>query len=303
MSTAIEVEGLTKRFGDFTAVDQVDFRVQTGEVFGYLGANGAGKSTTIRMLCGLLRPSGGRAEVDGHDVGRSPARVKSRIGYMSQKFSLYMDLPVQSNLRFFAGAYRVEQPEARIEAISERLDIRGLYDSTTGSLPGGTRQRVALACALLHEPSVVFLDEPTAGVDPASRRGFWALIRDLASRGTTIFVTTHYLDEAEGCDRVGLMVDGRLAALDTPAGLKRQHVPGTMLRIRSERRRELRARLSPDPKLEVQSFGRALHVRTEEDPGEVERAVRGIDPEASVEPIEPSLEDVFLRVVRAGGAP
>ena len=170
MTAAISVEGLTKKFGSFVAVDRVSFEVEPGEIFGYLGANGAGKSTTIRMLCGLIRPSSGLGEVDGHDVGRSPGRVKSSIGYMSQKFSLYMELPVQSNLRFFAGAYAVPSASRRIAELSERLGLTELFSARTGDLPGGTRQKVALACALLHDPKVVFLDEPTAGVDPASRR-------------------------------------------------------------------------------------------------------------------------------------
>jgi len=231
VTPAIVVRDLTRRFGDFTAVDRVSFEVGQGEIFGYLGANGAGKSTTIRMLIGLLVPSAGQASVAGHDVASAPDRVKASIGYMSQRFSLYLDLPVEENLLFFGAAYGLAGRALRRRAgeLLERVGLDAQHDATTGDLPGGQRQRLALACALLHQPGIVFLDEPTAGVDPVARRAFWDLIRELARGGTTVFVTTHYLDEAEYCRRIGLMVDGRLVALDTPAGLKRAWVPDRVL--------------------------------------------------------------------------
>ncbi len=305
---AISADALTRRFGAFTAVDRVTFEVERGEIFGYLGANGAGKSTTIRMLTGLLAPTSGRAVVAGHDVGADPHAVKSSIGYMSQKFSLYLDLPVTENLLFFGGAYGLSGRALRDRA-AEVLQLTGLADlgdATTGELPGGIRQRLALACAVLHRPGVVFLDEPTAGVDPVARRTFWRLIRDLAAGGTTVFVTTHYLDEAEYCRRIGLMVDGRLAALDTPAALKRAWVPDRVLVARGldlaraaptlERREGIRG---------VAPFGAGLHLRA--DParwtaGQVEGALREAGArEVRVEEAEPSLEDVFLAVVESGG--
>jgi ABC-2 type transport system ATP-binding protein len=219
---AVEAVELSRRFGKFLAVDRVSFEVERGEIFGYLGANGAGKSTTIRMLTGLLTPTSGKGRVAGFDVGTEAEAVKASIGYMSQKFSLYLDLPVRENLLFFGGAYGLSGKALarRADEVLELADLRDAGGVTTGDLPGGVRQRLALACAILQRPQVVFLDEPTAGVDPVARRTFWRIIRDLAREGTTVFVTTHYLDEAEYCRRIGLMVDGRLVALDTPAALK-----------------------------------------------------------------------------------
>ncbi len=223
----IEVRDLGKRFGDFEAVRGVSFTVARGEIFGYLGANGAGKSTTIRILCGLLAPSDGVALVAGHDVAKDPTAVRRSVGYMSQRFSLYPDLTALENLDFFGGAYGLSGRVRRVRA-SELLAEVGLDGGdrrVTGAMPGGMRQRVALACSLIHAPRIVFLDEPTAGVDPEARRNFWRIIRRVADAGTTVFVTTHYMDEAEYCARVGLMADGELVALDTPARLKRTWVP------------------------------------------------------------------------------
>jgi ABC-2 type transport system ATP-binding protein len=223
----IEVRDLRRRFGSFEAVRGVSFTVERGEIFGYLGANGAGKSTTIRILCGLLAPSEGSAIVAGHDVARDPTSVRRSVGYMSQRFSLYPDLTALENLDFFGGAYGLPR-RARRERAAGLLAEVGLEPGdrrVTGALPGGLRQRVALAAALLHRPKIVFLDEPTAGVDPEARRNFWRIIRHLAEGGTTVFVTTHYMDEAEYCGRVGLMVDGVLVALDTPAALERDWAP------------------------------------------------------------------------------
>jgi len=303
---AIQVRELSRRFGAFTAVDAVSFEVSSGEIFGYLGANGAGKSTTIRMLCGLLRPSAGQALVAGHDVLRAPERVKRSIGYMSQRFSLYPDLSAAENLEFLGGAFglRGRPLAARIAELLTQVDLGARAGALTGSLPGGMRQRLALACAMLHGPRLLFLDEPTAGVDPASRRSFWGLIRGLASAGTTIFVTTHYMDEAEYCDRVGLMVDGRLAALDTPAGLKRQHVPGRLLRVRGLDGPAAQALARAEGVLAVEPFGAGHHVRLVAggpDAQGLARQLAGLGaPGVSVEEVEPGLEDVFLAVV--GGA-
>jgi ABC-2 type transport system ATP-binding protein len=304
---AIVARGLTRRFGAFTAVDAVTFEVGRGEIFGYLGANGAGKSTTIRMLTGLLAPTAGEAVVAGHDVGRDPHAVKSAIGYMSQKFSLYLDLPVTENLLFFGGAYGLEGRGLRHRAaeVLELTGIGALGDVTTGDLPGGIRQRLALACAILHRPGLVFLDEPTAGVDPLARRTFWKLIRDLAAAGTTVFVTTHYLDEAENCARIGLMVDGRLVALDTPAALKATWVPDRVLVVRGQGLAGAAEALGRAPGVRgVAPFGAGLHVKVDparlraEDLRALLAAAGGR--EVRVEEAPPSLEDVFLAVVERG---
>jgi ABC-2 type transport system ATP-binding protein len=308
----IDVRALTRRFGSFTAVDAVSFQVVPGEIFGYLGANGAGKSTTIRMLCGLLAPSGGQALVAGVDVGHSPERVKRSIGYMSQKFSLYVDLTVEENLGFFAGVYAIPRSKRR-SRIEEALRLSGLGEarhSLTGELPGGIRQRLGLASALLHEPAVLFLDEPTAGVDPIARRTFWRTIRQLAAGGTTLFVTTHHLDEAEYCDRVGFMVDGRLVALDTPAALKRAHVPGTIHEVSGELQLTAlgRALGSVREVLSVRAFGAAAHVRVTDalrEPAALAQLLARLGfGNAEVGPAEATLEDVFLEIAaRPAGAP
>ena len=219
----IEAEGLTRLFGGFRAVDDISFHVKKGEVFGFLGANGAGKSTTIRILCGLLAPSAGKGHVLGYDILRDSEKVKPHVGYMSQKFSLYPDLSVAENLAFFGGIYRVPGPRLR-ERTRWAIDMAGLAGketTLTSSLSGGFKQRLALGAALLHEPQLLFLDEPTAGVAPLARRGFWRLIHELSLGGTTVFVTSHYMDEVEQCDRIALMSRGRIVALDTPDGLKR----------------------------------------------------------------------------------
>jgi ABC-2 type transport system ATP-binding protein len=300
----VQVRNLTRCFGDFVAVRSVSFEVERGEIFGYLGANGAGKSTTIRILCGLLAASEGEATVAGVDVIKRPDAVRRVIGYMSQKFSLYLDLTVSENLQFFGGAYGVHGKafrERRDEVLHE-LDLTAQGDALTGLLPGGIRQRLALACAVLHQPQVVFLDEPTAGVAPEARRNFWRLIRNLADNGTTVFVTTHYLDEAEYCDRVGLMVAGRLAALDTPAGLKQRFVPGRMLEVHGASAEQIRKAASAFPIISIEPFGAALHAHVKADgpkAEELQRALRGDGlRDASVTDSEVTLEDVFLRVVQ-----
>ena len=302
----IEVEGLSRRFGHFLAVDKVSFDVKRGEIFGYLGANGAGKSTTIRMLCGLLKPSEGRAAVNGVDVAHDPEGVKRSIGYMSQKFSLYMDLKVYENLEFFGGAYGLSRRQlaVRTDEVLRAVDMIEQRDTRTGDLPGGMRQRVALASAMIHDPPILFLDEPTAGVDPEARRTFWQLIRTLAGQGTTIFVTTHYMDEAEYCHRIGLMVDGRLVALDAPEVLKRTHVPGRICRVEGSGASRALPVLGGLPGvLEAHPFGAGLHVRFDETRtgmAALQAALhdKGLDGFA-LTPIAPTLEDVFLAVVEA----
>ncbi len=305
----IQVQDLTRRFGDFIAVNRVSFSVFQGEIFGYLGANGAGKSTTIRMLCGLMEPTEGTATVGGFDVQREPERVKRVVGYMSQKFSMYLDLTVQENLEFFGGVYSLRRAYLK-ERMAYVLDAVGLKDhvqTRTGDLSGGWRQRLALGCSVLHEPRLLFLDEPTAGVDPVARRSFWALVRALASGGTTIVVTTHYMDEAEYCDRVGLMVDGRLAALDSPDGLKRAYVPGRLLGIHQGGPDLHEDLLALAGVVHVEPFGSAFHVRVIHDFMDArscqEFLRKNRHPEALVEDLEASLEDVFLEVVRTASQP
>lgn len=322
MSAAVlEVRGLTRRFGDFVAVKEVSFDVRRGEILGYLGANGAGKSTTIRMLSGLLTPSAGQALIAGIDVALYPEAVKRRIGYMSQRFSLYRDLTPDENLEFFGGLQGIggRALRNRMDEVLAAVDMLPHRRTRTDALPGGMRQRVALASALLHAPPILFLDEPTAGVDPAARRMFWGIIRALSEAGTTLFVTTHYMDEAEACDRIGLMVDGRLVALDTPARLKRDRVPGVLYRVEGPRTVQLMSRFSQlDGVLEVHPFGATLHVRADPERLGIEalRGALGLGeaeiregqriPSATkmdgyrVEPIAPTLEDVFLAVAEAG---
>ena len=219
---AIVAHDLTRRFGGFTAVDRISFDVRSGEVFGFLGANGAGKTTAIRMLTGLLAPSGGRATVAGHDVAREAESIKRRIGYMSQRFSLYEDLTVRENIRLYGGIYGLSDRDIvdRTSRMLARLGLEHAADQFVRAIPLGWRQKLAFSVALLHEPRVVFLDEPTSGVDPITRRQFWELIYEAAAAGTTVLVTTHYMDEAEYCDRISIMVAGRIAALGTPSELK-----------------------------------------------------------------------------------
>lgn len=221
----IKTENLTRRFGDFTAVDHISFEVKAGEIFGFLGANGAGKTTAMRMLTGLLVPSEGKARVAGYDVYSEAEQIKKRIGYMSQKFSLYEDLTVKENIRLYGGIYGLSNNEIsqKSDQLVDMLGMQELKNKRIGSLPLGWKQKLAFSIALIHEPDIVFLDEPTGGVDPITRRQFWEQIYKAADEGTTVFVTTHYMDEAEYCDRVSIMVDGRIDALDTPAGLKQQY--------------------------------------------------------------------------------
>jgi len=300
----IHVDGLSRTFGHFKAVDQVSFDVARGEVFGFLGSNGAGKSTTIRMLCGLLKPTAGRALVDGIDVGSDPEGVKRRIGYMSQRFSLYELLTVEQNIRFWAGLYGItgDRFERRRKFVLDIGGLAGRENQKAGDLSGGWRQRLALGCALLHEPPILFLDEPTGGVDPVSRREFWRLIDDLSAGGTTVLVTTHYLDEAERCDRVAIMHLGRMAALGTIAELKQTFADRPILEIRSTDPVKAMAWLDESRFVEKTSlFGTAVHAILKAGEGtgdELRRRMLAAGLSVtSFGPVLPSLEDVFLDVV------
>lgn len=226
----ISVRNLCKRFGSFTAVDHISFDVGRGEIFGFLGANGAGKTTAMRMLCGLSYPTSGNGTVAGYDVMSEGEQIKRHIGYMSQRFSLYDDLTVRENIRLYAGIYGLSRRQMlrRTVVLLDRLDFRSEIDTLVGALPLGWKQKLAFSVATLHRPEVVFLDEPTGGVDPVMRRQFWELIYEAASEGTTVFVTTHYMDEAEYCSRVSIMVDGRICALGSPSALKKQFAAGSM---------------------------------------------------------------------------
>jgi len=308
--TAVETRELSKHFGAFKAVDRVTLSVQEGEIFGFLGANGAGKSTTIRMLCGLLRPTSGTALVLGTDVAKDPEGVKRKIGYMSQRFSLYDDLTVAQNLRFFGGVYGLTGKAARErQAWALRMSgLEGKEGRLTGELPGGWKQRLALACAVLHEPKVVFLDEPTSGVDPISRRRFWRLIDEMSAAGVTVFVTTHYLDEAEYCHRLALIHAGRLVALGTVSELKRVFGGAAVLEVAAPRPAEALEAIGAQPwAVETSVFGTRIHVVVEdanEGRRKIEELLRGAGNEPiAVERILPSLEDVFIHhVEEAEGA-
>jgi len=305
VSDAIVADGLTRRFGEFVAVDRVSFVVRTGEIFGFLGPNGAGKTTTIRMLNGLLAPSEGTARVAGCDVTASPREVRRRIGYMSQLFSLYQDLTVQENIAFFAGLYEVSgaRYRARRDWVLRVAGLAGAEDRMTGSLSLGLKQRLALGCALLHEPAIVFLDEPTSGVDPVSRRGFWSLIYEVAGQGTTVLVSTHYMEEAEYCDRVAMMNRGRLVALDQPAALRQSLNVPLLAFTTSDAPAAVRVLSEASGVRDVTMFGREVHAVAEDDRGEALTALlgdRGIRVD-EVRRVEPSLEDVFAAVVRGDG--
>jgi ABC-2 type transport system ATP-binding protein len=318
-ASAVEVRELTRTFGSFTAVDHVSFDVAPGEIFGYLGPNGSGKSTTIRMLCGLLNPSGGSAHVLGFDVARQSEAIKERIGYMSQKFSLYGDLTVQENLEFYASIYQLT-PDQRRQRIPELIAMAGLVGrerELTSNLSGGWKQRLALGSAIVHRPRMLFLDEPTGGVDPVSRRDFWDLIYALAQQGVTIFVTTHYMDEAERCQRIGFMYDGKLIALGTPDQLKRDSMQGQLLEVGlapqdrgSALIRALDTLDALDGVLEAAPYGDQIHAVVPDASAALPRVRAALEGQGLavevIQPIEPSLEDVFISLVLAhqsGGRP
>jgi ABC-2 type transport system ATP-binding protein len=295
---AVEVEGLVKNFGNFTAVDHVSLQVRKGEIFGFLGPNGAGKSTTIRMLCGILAPTSGQGRVGGFDLYKEPEKIKQNIGYMSQKFSLYEDLTVEENLDFYSGIYCLPR-EIKAERKEWALRMAGLQErraSPTHILAGGWKQRLALGCAILHEPSILFLDEPTSGVDPLSRRRFWSLIYDMAGKGITIFVTTHYMDEAEYCDRIAIIDQGTIIALDTPRALK-AHVRGDVISLRTSNDVQAKQELLDKYGLPATSDQQGLYFEVANGTEFIPRLVRELAAQVvSVSVRQPTLDDVFLKL-------
>jgi ABC-2 type transport system ATP-binding protein len=307
----VEADALTRRFGSFIAVDAVDLRVPVGSIFGFLGPSGSGKTTTMRMLCGLLKPTSGRAVVGGFDIEKDPDTLRENLGYMSQKFSLYPDLTVRENLEFYGGVYGLDSVRLarRIDDVLQRLKLENRQRALTASLPQGWKQRIALGAALLHEPPVLFLDEPTSGVDPGSRRLFWEIIDELATGGISVFVSTHAMDEVERCDLVGVMYRSRLVAIDSPAGLRGAFV-GNLFRVHAEPLLHALRVIRELPGVDnVAIFGTAIHVTGLE---ATEEEIRHWLTKAavlvrSVEPIEPTLEDVFVQLIlrgdRAAAAP
>lgn len=294
MMYAVELNNLTRRFGAFTAVDNITLGIRPGTIYGFLGPNGSGKSTTIRMLCGLLEPTAGRGSILGMDIARQSEAIKDKIGYMSQKFSLYDDMTVLENLRFYAGMYSLP-PEQESRRMEEMLDLAGLSrrrHELVASLSGGWKQRLALGCAILHNPPILFLDEPTGGVDPKSRRMFWDIIYNLSLGGTTVMVTTHFMDEAEHCDEIGFIYEGSLIASGTPESLKK-NVPGTLLRIPTAEPMELLEQIEAGKEsyLDVYPAGANVHVLVE--PDAVSRFAAH-----NYEIISPTLEDVFVYLVK-----
>lgn len=303
---AVTLRDISRRFGDFIAVNRISLDVKKGEIFGFLGPNGAGKSTTIRMLCGILSPSGGSGTVAGFDIVRESEKIKTRIGYMSQKFSLYEDLTVEENIDFYSGIYRIpaDRKRERKEWVIQMAGLAEHRSSRTGVLSGGWKQRLALGCAILHEPPVIFLDEPTSGVDPISRRNFWDLIYRLAEQGTTVFVTTHYMDEAEYCDRLGLIYRGELVALGTPGELKTGYMEEEVVELLCERPQDALGLVEElDGVRHAALFGAGLHVVAADAEsaipamlGALERGKLGV---TRIEKIVPSLEDVFVSLIEA----
>jgi ABC-2 type transport system ATP-binding protein len=303
---AVVVKDLEKRFGSFTAVNRISFEVAKGEIFGFLGPNGAGKSTTIRMLCGILAPSGGTGEVAGFDLSTQAEKIKSHIGYMSQRFSLYDDLTVEENIDFYSGIYGIapEKKDERREWVIEMAGLQGHRHSRTAILSGGWKQRLSLGCAILHEPPILFLDEPTSGVDPISRRQFWDLIYQLSAKGVTAFVTTHYMDEAEYCDRLGLIYRGELIASGSPEALKTKLMQEEVLEVLCERPQDAMEEIERVPGVkEVALFGRGLHIVVEDGQAAAQPIGRLLrergDHLVRIEKIIPSLEDVFVSLIEA----
>jgi len=301
INNSVVMEDLVKRFGDFVAVDRINLEIRKGEVFGFLGPNGAGKSTTIRMLCGLLTPTSGRAQVAGYDVSREPESVRQNIGYMSQTFSLYNDLKVIENIRLFAGLYSVpaNRLRERIEWALGMANLKGQENLITATLPGGWKQRLALGCAVLHKPPVVFLDEPTSGVDPISRRQFWDLIHHMAEEGVTVFVTTHYMEEAEYCNRLALIFRGKIVALGTPSELKQKSMKGKLLLVECQPLGNAVEVLQSAPDvMDAAVFGNALHLVVRDATAAIPQVKKYLSDRSimvgRVEKIHPSLEDVFV---------
>ena len=303
---AVTVENLEKRYGDFQAVNKVSFQVKRGEIFGFLGPNGAGKSTTIRMLCGIIVPTAGKANVLGYDVFEEAEKIKAQIGYMSQKFSLYEDLTVEENIDFYSGIYQIPQAEknARKEWVIKMSGLEDHRSSLTSVLAGGWRQRLALGCALLHKPPVIFLDEPTSGVDPISRRNFWDLIYELAAEGVTVFVTTHYMDEAEYCDRLAMIYRGELVAIGTPDEMKTRYMSADILNLECSDPFKMLQEVKKIPEIkEAALFGRGLHLSVENAQQAIPVIVTALKEQESsytrLDKIKPSLEDVFVSIIEA----
>lgn len=299
---AVDVKNLRRTFGEFVAVDNINLQVNKGEIFGFLGPNGSGKSTTIRMLCGLLMPTSGGGTVGGFDVLKQPDAIKQRIGYMSQKFSLYNELTVEENLNFFAGIYGVpkQRRKERKEWALEMAELQDRRRSITATLAGGVKQRLALGCAILHEPPIIFLDEPTSGVDPISRRNFWSLIYGLSRQGTTIFITTHYMDEADYCDRLALIYRGKLIAEGTPGELKHSHMRHSILEIEADQLVSTMTLLNQQG-VEAAIFGSALHATVDNAEQRIPELRQLISKQGisviRIEQIVPSLEDVFVSLI------
>lgn len=299
--SSVVIEDLVKRFGDFVAVNRISLETRKGEIFGFLGPNGAGKSTTIRMLCGLLGPTAGRAVVAGYDVAREPESVRQNIGYMSQKFSLYNDLKVIENLRLFAGLYNVpsDRLKQRIDWALDMANLKGQENLIVGTLPGGWKQRLALGCAVLHRPPIIFLDEPTSGVDPISRRQFWDLIHQMAGDRVTVFVTTHYMEEAEYCNRLALIFRGKMVALGTPSELKHKSMNGELLLLECDLLGPaVEALQSASMVMDAAVFGNGLHLVVQNAEAAIPAVKRYLSEYGitvrRIEQIRPSLEDVFV---------
>ncbi len=305
---SIEVNNLTKKFGNFTAVDNISFEVKQGEIFGFLGANGAGKSTAIRMLCGILEPTSGDAQVGGFSVMNHPDKVKTQIGYMSQKFSLYNDLTVEENINFFGGVYGLynRKLEERRKWVLKVAFLEGKEKLLTSSLPGGIKQRLALAIAVIHEPKIVFLDEPTGGVDPISRRNFWDLINELSQKGVTVFVTTHYLDEAEFCNTITLLSAGRIVASGSSKELKTKYLKNVILEVECDRVVDALEIMSNQSWVDETSiFGNYIHVSVEEEEKGRRRLKEVLTEQNNIkidriDKIVPTLEDVFIYLLEKG---
>lgn len=303
---AVEVKALEKRFGEFVAVNRIGFDVRSGEIFGFLGPNGAGKSTTIRMLCGILKPTSGSGQVGGFDILKEQESIKQNIGYMSQRFSLYEDLTAEENIDFYAGIYRIpiSKRADRKEWVIKMAGLEEHRKSLTAVLSGGWKQRLALGCAILHEPGIVFLDEPTAGVDPISRRNFWALIKDMASKGVTVFVTTHNMDEAENCHKVALIYRGTIIAQGSPNELKTKDMKEEVLLVSLPRAQDWTEKLSRLPEVkEAALFALDLHVLTS-DSVKAAQAMKRLFEQSGlsdyrITKIPPSLEDVFVSLIEA----
>ena len=304
---SITINNLTKKFGSFTSVNNISFEVKKGEVFGFLGANGAGKTTTIRMLCGILAPTSGDAIVSGYSIITEPNKVKTKIGYMSQRFSLYEDLTVDENINFFGGVYGLDNHlfEERKKWVLSMADLIGKEHLLTRSLPGGIKQRLALGTAVIHSPDIVFLDEPTSGVDPISRRNFWELINNLSAEGITIFVTTHYLEEAEFCNNIILINAGEIIAQGNPAELKSNYIKQKIIEIECDKPVKAMSLLHTQSFIgEISLFGNNIHVNVDDIDSAMERIKTILKEENSIEikrmdEITPTLEDVFINLVES----